>query len=658
MTRTIVCLILATCFLPVARAENPAAELERATAAAQAARLAAAKDPTVTSADSPPVRAYLAEQTRRRLLRLATLHKKIEQYQADPATAELVPVLKEQLADLQKSPPDLVTFDGAYGYQPTTGLLGYSKKVRLLENLPDGQSIILVDNAALVLEGLGTSEYASGKFFGIDKAILVGGPGPEYTFQGSKRKRFAATLVDLEALLKAAAPEKKTAAALPAGRQAAGKQSGSNSAVGKRNVLLIVVDDLNTELGCYGNSAVITPNIDRLAARGVRFERAYCQYALCAPSRWSFLSGLRPETTGIFEFKTLLREKRPEVVFLPQLFREQGYFTAGMGKIFHDERQSDREKSWDFYSDKMGDDAEEAAAVKHRYSHPEGNRPFGPWTKLTGPEEKTRDGATSRRIAQHMTQCAQRGKPFFVAAGFHKPHLPWTAPTKYYDLYASRQIAEPKDPPIVDIPKIALETELVGNPPPPRAEAISTYYTCISFMDAQVGVLLDTLDREKLWDNTVVVFFSDHGFHLGDHEGLWAKFTVFDRGCRVPLVIAAPGQSAGAVSPRTVELIDIYPTLAELCGLSAPKDLEGQSLAPLLADPKAAWDKPARSLIFHDKAVGKTVVNERWRYTEWEGGKRGVELYDHTVDAGEYRNLAGDPQHARLMAELKRQLIP
>jgi uncharacterized sulfatase len=435
---------------------------------------------------------------------------------------------------------------------------------------------------------------------------------------------------------------------------------GTGSAIepGRRlNVLLIVVDDLNTDLGCYGAAAVQSPNIDRLAKRGVRFERAYCQYALCAPSRWSFLSGLRPETTGIFEFQTLLREKMPEVVFLPQLFRESGYFTAGMGKVFHDERQSDRAKSWDYYDDKMRDDEQEAAAVKERYSYPEGQRPFTPWTRLTGPEEHTRDGTTSRRIAQQISECARSGKPFFVAAGFHKPHLPWTAPQRYFDRYRDKSIAVPRDPPVRGIPSIALMTELTGNPPPPRAEAISTYYACISFMDAQVGVLLATLDREKLWDDTVVVFFSDHGYHLGDHDGLWAKLTVFDRGCRVPLIIAAPGQAQGSSSPRTVELIDVYPTLAELCGLSAPSKLEGKSLAPLLAKPDGAWDRPAHSLVHHKNSVGKTVVNERWRYTEWDDDQS-RELYDHATDPGEYHNLAGESGHAAIQAQMKRLLLP
>jgi len=427
----------------------------------------------------------------------------------------------------------------------------------------------------------------------------------------------------------------------------------------KPNVLLILVDDLNTDLSCYGHPLVKSPNIDRLAQRGVRFERAYCQYAVCAPSRQSFLSGLRPETTGIFEFQTLLRDKMPSVVFLPQLFRQNGYFTAGMGKVFHDMRQSDKEMSWDFYDDQMGEDEQEASAVKHRYSFKEGERPFTPYTKLTGPEEKTRDGATSRRIARFIDKKSQEGKPFFVAAGFHKPHLPWTAPVKYFDLYRDVRVPEPHDPPLKGVPAIALMTELVGNPPPPsRTEAMAAYYACISFMDTQVGILLDTLDRRQLWDNTIVVLFSDHGYHLGDHEGLWAKFTVFDLACRVPLVIAAPGFGKGKASPRTVELIDIYPTLAELAGLPAPSFPEGKSLQPLLKQPDAPWHKPAQSMVHHDNVLGKSVCNERWRYTEWDGGKHAVELYDHNSDPTEYHNLAGDPRYADKLLEMKKLLRP
>jgi uncharacterized sulfatase len=424
----------------------------------------------------------------------------------------------------------------------------------------------------------------------------------------------------------------------------------------KPNVLLIVVDDLNTHLGCYGHPLVKSPNIDRLTARGVRFERAYCQYPLCAPSRWSFLSGLRPETTGIYEFKTLLRERIPDVVFLPQLFRENGYYTAAMGKVFHDMRQSDAKVSWDEYQDKMGDDPHEAAAVKKRYAYKDGERHFE-WAKVDGAGEKTRDGLAARRITQVMEEKARQGKPFFVAAGFHKPHLPWTAPARYFDLYPAERVPIAKEPPLKNIPALALMTELTGNPPPrSRAEAMAAYYACVSFMDSQVGILLETLDRLQLWDDTIVVFFSDHGYHLGDHDGLWAKLTVFEFAARVPLVIAAPGRLQGKASTGIVELIDLYPTLAELCALPPPARLEGKSLAPLLKQVDASWGRPARTMVYHKEVVGKSVRTPRWRYTEWDAGKQGAELYDHDRDPGEYDNLASDPRHAGTVAELRRLL--
>jgi len=433
---------------------------------------------------------------------------------------------------------------------------------------------------------------------------------------------------------------------------------GASPAASKPNVLFIVVDDLNTDLGCYGHGVVQSPHLDRLAARGVRFDRSYCQYAVCAPSRWSFLSGLRPETTGIFDFQTLLRSRIPDVVFLPQLFRENGYFTGAAGKVFHDTRQSDPEKSWDSYADAMGDDPQEAEAVRRRYSFPEGQRPFE-WVRLEGPEEKTRDGRTARRIAGLMEEKTKEGKPFFLAAGFHKPHHPWTAPARYFDLYPVGRIPKDDDPALEGVPEIALMTELTGNPPPrSRAEAIAAYDACISFIDAQVGVLLGTMDRLKLWDNTVVVFFSDHGYHLGDHGGLWAKLTNFDRALRTPLLISAPGRGKGTSCARTVELIDIYPTLAELCGLEKPSRLEGRSLVPLLDQADAPWDKPARSMVHHKDVLGRSVRTDRWRYTEWDGGRQGVELYDHDRDPREFHNLAGESRFAATAAGLKSLLDP
>lgn len=424
----------------------------------------------------------------------------------------------------------------------------------------------------------------------------------------------------------------------------------------KLNVLFIVVDDLNNDLGCYGHAVVKSPNIDRLAARGVRFDRAYCQYALCAPSRCSFLSGLRPETTQVYDLKTVLRTRLPDVVFLPQLFRQHGYFTAGMGKVFHDMKQGDAAKSWDYYQDKMGDDVQEAAAVKKRYAYAQGQRPIE-WTRLDGSGDRTRDGVTARGIARFMEEKARAGVPFFLAAGFHNPHMPWTAPAKYFALYPPERLRVAPEPSLQDVPAIALMTELTGNPAPRvRAEAIAAYYACISFMDEQVGLLLGALDRLNLWDNTIVVLLSDHGYHLGDHGGLWAKLTTFEYAARVPLVIAAPGHGRGKSSPRMVELVDLFPTLAELCALKGPAELEGKSLVPLLKQGDAPWDRPAYISVHHEGVVGKSVRTNRWRYTEWDNGKKGTELYDHDHDPGEYHNRASQPAQAGVVAELKQLL--
>jgi iduronate 2-sulfatase len=422
---------------------------------------------------------------------------------------------------------------------------------------------------------------------------------------------------------------------------------------GKLNVLFITVDDLNTDLGCYGHPQVKSPHIDRLARRGVRFDRAYAQYTLCNPSRASFLSGRRPETTGIFDLQTPPRKRMPDAVFLPQLFRQHGYFTARFGKIYHDGR--DDALSWDVSSDAESRNPQEVEAVKARYRRPNNQR-YPEWTKLDGADADTLDGVVVHEIARLMEEKAKEGKPFFLAAGIHKPHLPWTAPRKYFAQYPPNRVALKAEPPLEGIPQIALMTELTGSPPPPsRAEAVAAYQACVTFADAQVGVLLAALDRLKLWDKTIVVLTSDHGFHLGDHGGLWAKLTLFERSARVPLIIAEPrGRQAGKSSPRTVELLDLYPTLAELCGLPPPAGLEGASLAPLLRDARAAWSRPAYTMVVHKGVRGSSVRTEDYRYTEWASGQG--ELYDHRRDPHESRNLAGEAKSAPVVAEMKRLL--
>ncbi len=413
------------------------------------------------------------------------------------------------------------------------------------------------------------------------------------------------------------------------------------------NVLFIVVDDLNNDLGCYGNATVKSPQIDRLAARGVRFDRAYAQYPLCNPSRVSFLSGRRPETSGVYILNTPARTALPDAVMLPQFFRQQGYFSAGVGKIFHNVRTSDA-ASWDRYEDGPSRDEGELAAIQARYGGGDG-RPG--WHILEGDGAATRDGANTQTIRTLLAEKATEQKSFFLALGLHKPHLPWTAPRRFFDLYPAGSVKAPSDPALHDVPPITLQTELTGfGQPDSRADAIRAYYACISFIDHQIGVLLDELDRRDLWRNTVVVLLSDHGFHLGDHGGLWAKLSAFDAATRVPLIMAGAGVPAGRSVAAPVELLDVYPTLVELAGFTAPNGLEGRSLTSLFRDSPEI--RHARSLVYHyDVAArrdiaGRTVIGPRWRYTEWDGGAAGREFYWRPDDPAEYRNRVSDPSLA------------
>jgi iduronate 2-sulfatase len=409
------------------------------------------------------------------------------------------------------------------------------------------------------------------------------------------------------------------------------------------NVLWIVVDDLNTDLPCYGQPLVHSPNIDKLAARGVRFDRAYCQYALCNPSRSSFLSGYRPDRTRVVEQEIFARTALPDATFLPQLFRKNGYFTAAAGKLHHGGRHIDR-PSWDHYEDSFGSDPQEAAARQERNGNPD--RTPG-YARIDGPDEQTQDGSNARTITRFLEEKSQKDQPFFLALGLHKPHVPWTAPRRMFDRYPLAQMPRRDLLTGSDIPQIALQTEWpIGTKAASQAEGIAAYFACVSFTDANVGSVTAALDRLGLWNKTIVVFMGDHGFHLGD-RGLWSKKTLFEQALRVPLIICLPnGASAGRACRRTVQLVDLYPTLADLCGLTPPADLDGKSLRPLLLDPDATWDRPAYSQVRHEGLTGRSVRTERWRYTEWDGGKAGHELYDHDLDPLELRNLAAMPELA------------
>lgn len=439
---------------------------------------------------------------------------------------------------------------------------------------------------------------------------------------------------------------------------------------GKLNVLFIAVDDMNTDLACYGSPLVKTPNIDKLAARGVKFDRAYCQYALCSPSRSSLMTGLRPDATKIFDLKTHFRTTVPDAVTIGQMFKSNGYFSGRVGKIYHYGNPGDIGTSglddtatWDQVVNPAGVDK---TALEKDVINLTPKRGLGSSLSFLadrkGEDAEHTDGKVATEAIKMLRE--RKDKPFFIAAGFYKPHCPYIAPGKYFDLYKQEDVKLPTEPAghVKDIPPLALASTkpwpLAGATPDQARQAKLGYYAAVSFVDAQVGRIVDEVDRLNLWENTVVVFWSDHGFALGEH-GLWFKQSLFEEAARVPMAIVTPGNKAvaGKVSSRTVELVDLYPTLADLTGLKPPANLPGHSLRPLLADPAAAWDSPAYTQVQRGgQIMGRSVRTERWTYAEWDEGKAGVQLYDHDADPHEYKNLAADPKHAGTVAEMKKLL--
>lgn len=453
------------------------------------------------------------------------------------------------------------------------------------------------------------------------------------------------------------------------------------------NVLFLISDDLNNFLGCYGDPRARTPNLDKLAARGVRFDKAYCSFPLCGPSRNSLLTGLYPNSTGIHANQQIFRQTIPTQQSLPQAFRLAGYFAARIGKLYHynvpksiGTNGHDDPGSWEMEINPAGvDRLEEEPQI---FSLTPGQ--YGgslSWFASPKPDRFHTDALMADDAAWVLKRCAERkDRPFFLAVGFFRPHTPYVAPKDpYYGYYPESEM------PVVqgvaddqaDLPKAALgsykpdQDKLTDDL---RRQCVQAYYASISFMDAQVGRVLAALEENGLAENTIVVFTSDHGYHMGEH-GLWQKMSLFEESSRVPLLIAAPGMAkVGSVAAAPVSHVDLFPTLAELCNVPAPKNLQGQSLVPMLKDPENEEGRNwaltqvvrggglGRATVTRDvgsegnRYFGYTLRTPRWRYTEWDEGRQGRELYDHSADAKELKNLADDPAHAATIAELASQL--
>ena len=456
----------------------------------------------------------------------------------------------------------------------------------------------------------------------------------------------------------------------------------------RHNVLFIVADDLNVALGSYGAyPTAVTPNLDRLAAEGIRFDRAYSQHPVCNPSRTSFLSGLRPETTQVLYNFTEPRQRIGDAVMLPEYFREHGYFTARVGKVAHGRYEDS--VTWDVSEnarrrehylpgvdhsevrDNSWTDGSDDGMSRAEVFAPHGRTGGLPltWRATNEREEDTPDGRTTRRVIELLRE--HGNQPFFIAAGFHKPHQPWVAPDNFFEQHPLSTTPLPSEPADDrdDIPAAAL----VGFPDDDRhtadqkRQAIASYHATVTLIDHQVGLLLDAVRDLGLEESTIVVFVSDHGFHLGEHGGLWRKQTQFEESTRVPLIVRVPGVAGGDTSRGLVELVDLYPTLADLAGLPAPEGLEGTSFRPLLDDPDRDW----KSAIFSRSdrftrldrqhlTAGLSVRTARYRYTEWTpvegGGDLEIELYDLETDSREFNNLGQDPDHAALRDRLAREL--
>ena len=455
------------------------------------------------------------------------------------------------------------------------------------------------------------------------------------------------------------------------------------------NVLFIVCDDLNTHVSTSGYPDIHTPAFDKLAAAGMTFRRAYCQYPVCGPSRASFLHGLYPQSTGIRDNKSDIRQVRPNTVSMPELFKNSGYWTGAVGKVFHNEKADPGDVAWHQMLRFENAEMPMVTPIREKFEAEHGSiesgksrrkwREFYPTiaTQTRGQQpgygpsglddDQHRDGKNAKQIGQWLNQNANGDKPFFMACGIQKPHVPFLAPDKYFELY-------PKDklrftPASLEfwktIPKIAQTKRYEGfgfeygvENDSLRRDYIQAYHACVSFIDAQIGRVLDSLKASGHWDDTIVVLTSDHGYLLGE-KFMWGKVMLFETCDRVPLVIRVPesvgagATTAGSVSQGLVELVDLFPTLADLCDLTPPAELQGRSIVEMLSNPNADGKPYAYTVVMRGKNIGKAVRTSRFRYTHWPTGE---ELYDLSADPKEEVNLAGDVAHRETLHKMQQLL--
>lgn len=466
----------------------------------------------------------------------------------------------------------------------------------------------------------------------------------------------------------------------------------------KMNVLFIAVDDLRTELGCYGVDQIKSPNIDRLAHEGILFNRAYCQEATCSPSRTSLLTGVRPDVTKVYDLVTHFRSTIPDVITLPQYFKNQGYYTRGFGKIYHgvlddplswsDNILADADSSDPDISQSSGsksnldelfkDKNELAKSIKEVTEKQKARSKDRQVLKAAAyeckdvPDNAYGDGSVTDKAIALLNGDKMKNGPFFLAVGFRKPHLPFAAPKKYWDLYDREKIAMAKNPYLPEnVPEIALSDwgELRSYSDIPQLGPLTDeqarilkhgYYACVSYTDAQVGRLLTELDRLDLRKNTIVILWGDHGWKLGEHA-MWSKHTNFENDTRAPLICSVPGQkNRGSRTNALVEFIDIYPSLCELVGFPLPSHLQGKSFAPLLNSPDLSWKEAAFSQYPRSKEVmGYSMRTDRYRFNLWISTNNDIiakELYDHQKDPEENINIVDQAKNNSLVAELTDKL--